>query len=94
MCTYLTFCWIRPLFSTTLIGPVAFGGRELCVLELHQSSVKELSVPAECNSSTHNSRPPNATGPVKEVLINCLVQQNVIQVHITPALQMPRDQSK
>jgi hypothetical protein len=35
MCTCITFCWTRQLFNTTLIGPVAFGGRELCVLVLH-----------------------------------------------------------
>ena len=34
MCTCITFCWIRQLFSTALIGPVTFGGRELCVLAL------------------------------------------------------------
>jgi hypothetical protein len=41
------------------------------------------SDPAECNTSTHNSRPPNATRPFKVVVNNCLIQQNVIQVHIT-----------
>jgi hypothetical protein len=50
----------------------------------------ELSGPAECNTSTDNSRSPNATGAVKVVLYNCLVQQNVIQVQITPVLQMSR----
>jgi hypothetical protein len=35
MCTCITFCWIRQLFSTTLTGPVAFGGRDLYVLVLH-----------------------------------------------------------
>jgi hypothetical protein len=34
MFTCITFCWIRQLFNTTVIGPVAFGGRELCVLVL------------------------------------------------------------
>ena len=53
-----------------------------------------MSGPAEYNTSTHNSSPPNATGPIKVVLNKCLVQQNVIQVHITPVPQMPRDQSK
>jgi hypothetical protein len=42
-----------------------------------------VSGPTECNTSTHNSRPPNATGPIKVVLDKCLVQQNVMQVHIT-----------
>ena len=31
MCTCITFCWTRHLSNTTLIGPVAFGGLELCV---------------------------------------------------------------
>ena len=35
ICTCITFCWTRHLSNTTLIGPVAFGGRELCVLVLH-----------------------------------------------------------
>jgi len=35
MCTCITFCWTRQLFNTTLIGPVVFGERELCVLVLH-----------------------------------------------------------
>ena len=35
MCTCITFCWTRQLFNTTLTGPVAFGGRVLCVLVLH-----------------------------------------------------------
>jgi hypothetical protein len=47
-----------------------------------------VSGPTECNTGTHNSRPPNATGSIKVVLNKCLVQQNVIQVHITPVLQM------
>jgi hypothetical protein len=50
-------------------------------------TISSLSGPAECNTSTHNSRPPNTTGPIKVVLDNCLVQQNVIQVHIAPVLQ-------
>jgi hypothetical protein len=37
MCTCITFCWIRQLANTTLTGPVAFGGRELCVLVLHSA---------------------------------------------------------
>jgi hypothetical protein len=37
MCTCIIFCWIRLLFNTTLIGPVALGGRELCVLVLHSA---------------------------------------------------------
>jgi hypothetical protein len=49
-----------------------------------------LSEPAECNTSAPNSRPSNSTGPIKVVLNNCLVQQNVIQVHITPVLQSAR----
>jgi hypothetical protein len=35
MCTCIAFCWNRQLFKNTLTGPVAFGGRELCVLKLH-----------------------------------------------------------
>jgi len=35
MITGITFCWTRQLFNTTLIGPVVFGERELCVLVLH-----------------------------------------------------------
>ena len=31
----ITFYWTRHLFNTTLIGPMALGGRELCVLILH-----------------------------------------------------------
>ena len=31
MCTCIIFCWIRQLLNTNLTGPVAFGGRELCV---------------------------------------------------------------
>ena len=53
-----------------------------------------MSGPAECNTITYSSPPPNATGPIKVVLNNCLVQENVTKVHITPVLQMPRDQSK
>jgi hypothetical protein len=37
MCTCITFCWIRQLVNATLIGPVAFGGRELCVPILHSA---------------------------------------------------------
>jgi hypothetical protein len=37
MCTWITFCWTRQLFNTTLTGSVAFGGRELCVLVLHSA---------------------------------------------------------
>ena len=37
MCTCITFCWTRQLSNTTLIGPVAFRGRELCVLVLHSA---------------------------------------------------------
>jgi hypothetical protein len=35
VCTCITFCWAKQLSNTTLIGPVAFGGQELCVLVLH-----------------------------------------------------------
>jgi len=35
MCTVITFCWTRQLANATLIGPVAFRERELCVLVLH-----------------------------------------------------------
>jgi hypothetical protein len=37
MCTCITFCWTIQLFNTTFTGPVAFGGRELCVLVLHSA---------------------------------------------------------
>ena len=37
MCICITFCWIRQLFTTTMNGPVVFGGRELCVLVLHSA---------------------------------------------------------
>ena len=37
MCTCITFWWTKQLFKTTLTGPVAFGGRELCVLILHSA---------------------------------------------------------
>jgi hypothetical protein len=37
MCTCITFCWTRQLSNTTLIDPVAFRGRELCVLVLHST---------------------------------------------------------
>ena len=35
MCTCITFYWTTQLLNTTLIGPWAFEGRELCVLVLH-----------------------------------------------------------
>ena len=54
-----------------------------------QSSAKQLSCPAECNTSRHNSRFPNVTVPIKVVLNKCLIQQNVIQVHITLVHQIP-----
>ena len=59
-----------------------------------QSSVKNMSDQAEYNTRTHNSRPPYVMGPIKVMLNNCLVQQNVIQVQTTPDLQISRDQSK
>ena len=34
MCTCITFCWTRQLSYTTLIGPMAFRGREIRVLVL------------------------------------------------------------
>jgi hypothetical protein len=37
MCTFITFCCTRQLFNTTLIGPMAFGGGELCVIVLHSA---------------------------------------------------------
>jgi hypothetical protein len=37
MCTCIIFCWTRELSNTTLIGPVAFGERELCGLVLHSA---------------------------------------------------------
>ena len=37
ICTCITFCWYRLLFNTTLIGPVTFGERDLCVLVLHSA---------------------------------------------------------
>jgi hypothetical protein len=39
MCTCITFCWIKQLCNTTLIGVVVFGGRELCVLVLHSAAL-------------------------------------------------------
>jgi hypothetical protein len=35
MCTCITFCTTRQLSSTSLIGSLAFGERELFVLVLH-----------------------------------------------------------
>jgi hypothetical protein len=37
MRTCIIFCYSRQLFNTSVIGPVAFGGRELCVLVLHSA---------------------------------------------------------
>jgi hypothetical protein len=37
MCSCITFFGTRQLSNTTLTGPVAFGGRELCVLVLHSA---------------------------------------------------------
>ena len=37
MCTCIAFRWTRELSNTTLIGPVAFGDRELCGLVLHSA---------------------------------------------------------
>ena len=37
MCTCITFCWTRYVFNTTLIGPLAFKVRELCVLVLNSA---------------------------------------------------------
>jgi hypothetical protein len=39
MCTCITLCWTRQLFSTTLIGSVTFGERDLvlCVHVLHSA---------------------------------------------------------
>jgi hypothetical protein len=37
MCTCITFCWIRQLFTTTMNGHVFFVGRELCGLVLHST---------------------------------------------------------
>jgi hypothetical protein len=91
MCTCLTFCWTRQLCNTTLIGPVAFGGRELCILVLYYAGTESYLA---LLTSTHNSPPLNPTGPIKVVLKNYLFQQNAIQVHITLVLQMSRDQSK
>ena len=42
MCTCITFCWIKQLFITTLIGAVVIGGRELCVLVLHSADQKVI----------------------------------------------------
>ena len=42
MCSCITFCWTRQLSNTTLIGPLAFGGRELCVLVLHSAWTRQL----------------------------------------------------
>ena len=37
MCTCIIFCWIRQLFSTTLIGSMTFGGLISCVLVLYSA---------------------------------------------------------
>jgi hypothetical protein len=37
MCACITFCCTRQLFNNTLIGPVTFGGRELCICILHSA---------------------------------------------------------
>jgi hypothetical protein len=37
MCTCITFCLTRQLLNSILIGPMAFGERELCVLVLHST---------------------------------------------------------
>jgi hypothetical protein len=37
MCTCIIFCSTRQLCNTTLTNPVAFGGRELCVLVLYSA---------------------------------------------------------
>jgi hypothetical protein len=37
MCTCITFYWTRQLFNTTLIVPMVFGERELCVLVIHSA---------------------------------------------------------
>jgi hypothetical protein len=37
MCTGITFCWNRQSFNITLIGPMTYGGRELCVLVLYSA---------------------------------------------------------
>jgi hypothetical protein len=44
MCTSIILCWIRQIFNTTLIVPVAFGGRELCVLVLHSAGSESYLV--------------------------------------------------
>jgi hypothetical protein len=65
MCTCITFNWTRQLFNTSFTGPVALGGRELFVLVLHSAgpdSYLALRSPAQCNTSTHNYRPPNTDG--------------------------------
>jgi hypothetical protein len=73
----------QTVIKRILIGPMAFRERELCVVVLHSA-----------NTRTNKCRPPNAIGPMKVMLNNCVVQQNVIQVHINLILQMPRDLSK
>jgi hypothetical protein len=37
MSTCITCCWTRQLNNSILIGPVAFGEWELCVLLLHSA---------------------------------------------------------
>jgi hypothetical protein len=37
MCNCIIFFWTRQLFNSVLIGSVAFGERELCVLVLHSA---------------------------------------------------------
>ena len=87
---------IKILFYNSLIRQNVIQVRITPVLQCHgtnQSSAKYQSNPAECNTSTHKFLSTSAIGPMKVVLDNCLVQQNVIQVHITPIVHMPRDQS-
>jgi len=39
MCTCITYCWTRQLANAALIGPVPFGGWEVCVLLLHSAGL-------------------------------------------------------
>ena len=88
---------IKILFNNCLVRQNVIQVHKTPVLQCHgtnQSNVKYMSDPAECNTSTHKFRSTSAIGPMKVVLDNCLVQHNVIQVHITPIVQMPWDQSR
>ena len=85
---------IKILFNNCLVRQNVIQVHKTPVLQCHgtnQSNVTYMSGPAESN--TNKTRSQNDKRHIKEVLDNYLVQQNVIQVHKTPVLQMQRDQS-